>query len=376
MLPPVSHDDSSRFDFCEGVRAYNYQHIVAPLVADYPRRSARAGRAGSLTNDEVAALYTSDPDYLFACALQRTMQQEAWATAIDSVDRGADDALAALKATEHEEKYGRLELAAETGLPEWYTRHTSEGRDDIHLVPGGYWRHELVGPVYERGGAVYRLAWRGGYGGRPDSLAAFLHTAPPGEYRKVLDLGCSFGALTRAARSVFGAAEVVGIDISAPALAYAHYLAETSQQRITYAQRDATATGYEDESFDLVCAFLLLHEVPDDVRAQIVAEAFRILRPGGQLMFLDIPPYRVLSPVQAFFESFDGRGNGENFWESYLASDFPALLRETGFVDVQEHSLEFDDPGYWGSSALWRTGTFDPVHRWVTRAVKPSAGKE
>jgi SAM-dependent methyltransferase len=373
VLPPASHDDSSRFDFCEGVRRYNYAKLVAPLITDYPRRAAAAA---NLTKDDVAPLYSSDPDYLFACALQRTMQQTAWATAIESVDRHAADALAALKATAHEENFSRLELLPENELPEWYTRHTREGRDDIHLVPGGYWRHELIGPIYERGGAVYRLAWRGGYGARADSLAAFLRMAPPGSYRRVLDLGCSFGGLTRALRSAFADAEVIGIDISASALTYAHHLAETAGQRITYAQRDATATGYEDESFDLVCAFLLLHEVPNDVRARMLAEAHRILRPGGQLMFLDIPPYRVLTPVQAFFESFDGRGNGENFWESHLASDFPALLRETGFTDVREQALDFDDPGYWGSSALWRTGTFDPVHRWVTSAVKPPAGTD
>lgn len=43
-----------------------------------------------------------------------------------------------------------------------------------------------------------------------------------------------------------------------------------------------------------------------------------------------------------------------------------------GFVDVEEGPLDFDEPGYWGSSALWRTGEFNPVHRWVTRARRPN----
>jgi SAM-dependent methyltransferase len=280
------------------------------------------------------------------------------------------------RASAADERHSRLELAPDRDLPDWYTEHDRAGRDDIHLVAGGYWRDELVGPVYERGGAVYRLAWRDGYGGKPGALEAFARSVPPGNYRRVLDLGCSFGALTRALRAVFTDAEVTGIDLSAPALTYAHQLAAQQRQDITYAQRDAAATGYADASFDLIGAFLLLHEVPDDVRTAIVAEAFRLLRPGGRLIFLDIPPYRALEPVEAFFQSFDGRGNGENFWESFLVSDFPAVLAAAGFTDVTERALDFTDSGYWGSAALWRTGQFRAVHRWVTTARRPGPADE
>ncbi len=370
-LSPPSHDDSSRFDFVEGVRSFNYRRIVGPLLADYPRRVAAGGKEPS-TKEEAGELYTRDPRYLFACAIQRTMQQTGWATAVDSVHREAKTILAEFKRTRDSQVHSRLELDAILTLPDWYTERDRTGRDDIHLVPGGYWGDELVGAVYERGGSVYRLAWRAGYDARPGALEVFARTAPEGT-RRILDLGCAFGGLTRVLHKVFPDADVTGIDISASALTYAHHLAETQGQSITYAQRDATATGYDDDSFDLVTAFLLLHEVPDQVRAQIMAEAFRILRPGGTLMFLDIPPYRALNPAEAWFESFDVRGNGERFWEEFLSSDFPGLLRDIGFEEVSEGPLDFPDPEYWGSSGLWRTGEFDPVHRWVTRAVKPVA---
>ena len=371
VLPLPSHGDSSRFDFFEGVRSFNYRHLVAPLIRDYPRRWQAAAGTAPRTKEQAGTLYTTDPDYLFACGLQRGMQRMAWVTAVDSVERDADVVRSALKSTVHEQKFSRLELVPDRDLPEWYTWHTREGLDDIHLVPGGYWQNDLVGAVYDRGGAVYRLAWRGGYDARPGALEAFVRTAPRTDYARVLDLGCAFGGLTRVLRKVFPAAEVVGIDVSAPALTYAHHLAETGQQDITYAQRDATRTGYDDDSFDVVTAFLLLHEVPDEVRGEILAEAYRILKPGGRLMFLDIPPYSALSPVQAFFESFDGRGNGENFWEEFLSGDFPSALRSANFEEIVDGPLDFEEEGYWGSSALWRTGDFDPVHRWVTSATKP-----
>ena len=375
-MTPASHDDASRLDFVEGVRAFNYRHIVKPLVDDYGRRvdeRKRAGLGEPVTKEEAGSLYISDPSYLFSCALQRSMQRLGWSTASEGAHREAASLSMALRASQSTSVHSELILDSQLQMPDWYTSAHYSGRDDIHLVEGGYWADELVGPFYERGGAAYRLAWRGGYDAAgPGALEIFARSAPPGRYDKVLDLGCSFGGLTRVLRSVFPTSEVIGIDISVPALTYAHYLAERDGQRISYQQRDASATGFDAESFDLVTAFLLLHEVPDDVRASIVAEAFRILRPGGTLMFLDIPPYSALTPVQAWFESFDGRGNGECFWEEFLVSDFPALMRSAGFEELSEGPLDYEEKSYWGSSALWRTGEFDPVHRWVTRAVKPS----
>lgn len=369
-LPAPTHLDSSRFDLAEGLRSFNYLKVVAPLVADYDRRVAGAQRR-PVTKEEAGRLYTDDPSYLFACAIQRSMQQLAWTTAVDSVQGHAEEIVAELATTRETQVHSVLEVIPDSELPAWYTWHTAEGYDDIHLVPGGYWGNPLVGAVYERGGSVYRLAWRAGYDAKPGALHAFARTAPRTDYRHVVDLGCAFGGLTRVMRGVFPDAAVTGLDISAPALTYAHHLAETQGQRIDYLQRDATATGFADNSVDLVTAFLLLHEVPDDVRADIMAEAYRILEPGGTLLFLDIPPYSALSPVEAWFESFDGRGNGENFWEPFLSSDFPALLASVGFTDITDGPLDFDEPGYWGSSALWRTGDFKAEHRWVTTARKP-----
>src|SRR5690606_41177253 len=62
-----------------------------------------------------------------------------------------------LEEAKSSQEYSTLTLDDSLEFPEWYTEHTYTGRDDIHLVPGGYWQDPLVGEVYDLGGSVYRL---------------------------------------------------------------------------------------------------------------------------------------------------------------------------------------------------------------------------
>ena len=53
------------------------------------------------------------------------------------------------------------------------------------------------------------------------------------------------------------------------------------------ARMDAEALRYPDASFDTALMFLLLHELPPDVRRRSLAEAVRVLRPGGHLVIAE-----------------------------------------------------------------------------------------
>lgn len=56
--------------------------------------------------------------------------------------------------------------------------------------------------------------------------------------------------------------------------------------RATVQEADATALPFADESFDTIVSFIMLHHVVDWERA--LAEAFRVLRPGGSLVGYDL----------------------------------------------------------------------------------------
>lgn len=60
------------------------------------------------------------------------------------------------------------------------------------------------------------------------------------------------------------------------------------------------AADPDDDVYDAVTCFFLLHEVPDEVKRQVVPAMLRIVRPGGKAIFVDYHrPHRVhpLKPV-------------------------------------------------------------------------------
>ena len=117
----------------------------------------------------------------------------------------------------------------------------------------------------------------------------------------VLDVGCGTGdlAFDCAAR---GAGVVLGIDFAEPMLAVARRKASARSGRggraarskasgreaaaISFAAADATRLPLADASVDVWCAAFVLRNVPDLDAA--LAEARRVLRPGGRLGVLEI----------------------------------------------------------------------------------------
>lgn len=95
----------------------------------------------------------------------------------------------------------------------------------------------------------------------------------------LLDIGCSTGFLSAAYAEAFG--HVTGIDIDAPAVAHAQ--ASHSQANLVFAAGDSMAIAFPDASFDAVTCTHIYEHVPD--AARLMAELWRVLRPGGFCYF-------------------------------------------------------------------------------------------
>ncbi|WP_249353826.1 class I SAM-dependent methyltransferase [Rhodococcus sp. USK13] len=120
------------------------------------------------------------------------------------------------------------------------------------------------------------------------STACALSGAEPGD--EVLDIGCGTGIFSRrAARVVRPGGRVVGIDPSPPMIEYA---TRRALANCTFVIAGAEDLPQPDVSFDLVISSLAIHHIPPELRANALAEAFRVLRPGGRLLIADFRPPR------------------------------------------------------------------------------------
>lgn len=110
-------------------------------------------------------------------------------------------------------------------------------------------------------------------------------------------------------------------------------------------QRDAVSLSrFDNETYDQVVIFFLLHEMPAKVREETLSEALRVLKPDGKLVIVDFHKPSVWNPFQYLYppmfrllEPF-----ALDIWresiEQWLPKDFvPAeILKETIFGSLYQ----------------------------------------
>jgi SAM-dependent methyltransferase len=127
---------------------------------------------------------------------------------------------------------------------------------------------------WEKAASAYRATFAAASGEFVDAL---LDAAGVDAATEVLDLCCGPGIVTGAAFR--RGAKASGLDFSPAMLAEA----STAHPSLRFHQGDAEAMPLADASFDAVLSNFGIHHVPRPERA--LAEAFRVLRPGGCLAF-------------------------------------------------------------------------------------------
>lgn len=112
---------------------------------------------------------------------------------------------------------------------------------------------------------------------------------------QALDIGCGGGTLTLALAQRHPQAQVVGVDYWGQAWEFSQAQCQARaqalglDQRVRFQRASAAALPFADQSFDLVVSNLVFHEVSQAKdKRQVVAEALRVLKPGGRFVFQDL----------------------------------------------------------------------------------------
>lgn len=120
---------------------------------------------------------------------------------------------------------------------------------------------------------------------------------------RVLDIGCGTGAL--ALMLARKGAHVTGIDIAPSMLSQAAQRVCEGELATRVELRELGAvdldTAFQSEGFDAVVSTLVFSELSDDEIEYTLAECWRILRPGGQLLIADeVLPNSMLGQIGTF----------------------------------------------------------------------------
>jgi ubiquinone/menaquinone biosynthesis C-methylase UbiE len=164
--------------------------------------------------------------------------------------------------------------------------------------------HREVGRYWDGNADVWTRLARAGYDVFRDLVNTPAFFSMLGDVRglHVLDIGCGEGYNTRLLAE--HGARVVAIDIAQRFIGYAVDLERQAPMGIEYRIASAVELPFADASFDAVTAFMSLMDIPETDRA--IAEAFRVLRPGGFLQFSIGHPCFMTPHWRAVF---DDQGN-------------------------------------------------------------------
>jgi ubiquinone/menaquinone biosynthesis C-methylase UbiE len=115
---------------------------------------------------------------------------------------------------------------------------------------------------------------------------------------RVLQIACVYGDFTQRIVSRLGEQGTLDVVDVAP-IQLANLCAKLppgSEARLH--QQDSSALRFADASFNYVLLFFLLHEQPEAVRRNTLAEAIRVTRPGGRIVIVDYHNPRGSNPLR------------------------------------------------------------------------------
>ena len=170
---------------------------------------------------------------------------------------------------------------------------------------------------------------------------ARLEPAPRASWPVVVDVGCGWGGSLPKLLQRFKPERLVGFDIAPKMVEAATQEAATlrtaSGQPVEVIRADSAALPLPDASVDLLFCHQTFHHLVDQDRA--IAEFFRVLRPGGRLLFAE--------STKRYIHSWIIRLLFRHPMEMQkTAAEYLALVRAAGF-DVPDAQVSY--PFLWWS---------------------------
>lgn len=338
-----NHDEMARQAFVGSLKGYVNFSVEPALERIYtddlaPRHAQHSGTPPQ-TRDEAEALVAEHPLYALWASLTFHSQNLMWDAVQDTTDRTI-----AAQVEAYRQRAAAPERLGSVAFKDELVVKAPIATTEIHRQPGGYWRERRADDLeaalnYSGTVDLYRNAKGMGAGGKigSDTIGRFLtevarRYAPELTPETILDMGCGTGEQTLAYKREFPAARVTGIDCARPFVRFAHGLAESEGLALDFAEMDAAHTDFADNSFDLIVSIIMFHETTRAQVRDILAECWRLVKPGGLVLHLDVPYQPPRMPLfKQVTNHWQVRHNGEPFWTGFAALDMKAEAIAAGF---------------------------------------------
>jgi ubiquinone/menaquinone biosynthesis C-methylase UbiE len=352
MMAKANHDERAGQLFTRDLKSYIAGHLNPPTRALAQAFEAERGPEAR-TFEEVEAIFDGLLDHeAFRnwISLKRMAQEMMWEAVIPTVDRQIDGLTELGRIAQ---PLGSLTLDPDF-TPPAYISHM-----DTHLMPGGYTVDEgegslRQGALMDAGGAVYQMGKALGPRNDRAGQSAITHVMqlyPDLKPKRILDLGTGIGRAAVCAATLFPDAEVYGIDVGPSVLRYAHARAEHLGARVHFSQQNAENTNFEDGFFDLIVSTAIFHETSEPSIQKILAEAYRLLAPGGVNVNIEVS-YRYWEGdiFHRLDVEWETHFNNESSFRAAVAADYGALFDAIGYEDRhlgwQKVGAEPGQPGF------------------------------
>ena len=324
-------DQRARERFTSSMRAWVLTDLAAQMQADYVQASAETNESHE-SGEAVHEFLKERGLFKWYSSLRCATQELVWQSVLRAIESDPDS-VQNISAAATPKHGGTLALDDTIDLPEYIDTM------DVHLMPGNYQgghsQGAEAGAVYDNGLDVFSFGVMGkNLDDIGHSMANFTRLKWPELNPKlIVDVGCTIGHNTVPWKQTFPEAEVHGLDAASPCLQYGHARAEAMGVPIAFKQALCDALPYRDNSVDVVFSSMFLHELPTPIIKAFFNEAHRVLKPGGVLINMELPPNDALGAYDAFYLDWDCFYNNEPFYKDFRDLSYSGLCSDAGFAE-------------------------------------------
>ncbi len=162
----------------------------------------------------------------------------------------------------------------------------------------------------------------------------------PQPREKIADICSGTGTLTiMIAKRLRGIGKVIGLELSSAQLKVARK--KEKYEGLYFLEADAQNIPFPDSYFDKSVICGALHEMPREVRKNVLSEAYRTVRPGGRIVIVEHnnPDKKWKASVFDFIERFNPE---YSTYKDMLDSGLKNEIGRAGFKIIKKDIISWD----------------------------------